>query len=112
MSTYYFMLCKDCNETCNAASTSGTPKGPNVLIDSWLVLPKFLMFHLGCNLECISEADERSYSDSGMLEWSEENLEAMLDRQEPCDRKDRAERPWAYDPSIPRPGAGEKGKEA
>jgi hypothetical protein len=109
MSTYYLLVCRECQERCHAASSGkgDNPDRPYSLIDSYETLPRFLMFHVNCKpLECIVESHDDADSPA-FLDWTRENAEDLEMREKPSYARDRRARPWAYDPAIPRPGNGQ-----
>lgn len=73
MATYYYLICDNHREKCDAASRSAG--GVGHLCDSSKVLPHFLYTHAGCTLRVISEHQEDE--EFSYKEWSKENLDEM-----------------------------------
>lgn len=75
MSTYYYLVCRDCKEYTFAARVGGTVGFAG---DADKAVPQFMVAHCGCNLEVLSEhnIDETD----GYLEWEPENAEALYEQ--------------------------------
>lgn len=72
MSTYYYLVCLDHEETCRGCSRS--MGGVGHLGDSDLVLPFFIFAHRDCNIRILSEHDARVHE---YHRWGKETLAAM-----------------------------------
>ncbi len=77
MSTYYFMVCKDHKEKCDAASR--TAGGYCDLGDSDKTLVPFIIKHHSCDVKIASEHDNWIYENE-WKEWNSENVEKMFNR--------------------------------
>lgn len=76
MSTYYFLVCEDHKERCDAASKLAS-NGVCQLCDSDVTLLPFIVQHSGCNVRIASEHEDDIYE---YLEWTKGNVDDLYAR--------------------------------
>jgi hypothetical protein len=73
MSIYYYLVCDDCKEYCNGASTSGGIGSP--LIDANITVWPFMITHVHHNIKIIDDVVDDIEEDC--VEWTKDNSEYM-----------------------------------
>ena len=93
MSTYYFLVCDECMESCHGASNGGRFAG-KTLGDSEVTLRPFMVTHAHHKVRILVEDAYYEISDN-YIEWNKENIEHMkyeIDRDRGLENPDRYNR--------------------
>jgi hypothetical protein len=78
VSTYYYLVCNDCEEYIDAASRAAG--GPCHLANSEWTLPPFIVAHSYHDIEIISEHDAR-LDHWQYKEWTKNNVDEMYKKR-------------------------------